>query len=287
MAGITSCSCAPTDRTSARTISRGHIAKIISLGCLAVCFTACAARLARTYFEVLPNSPNYLVESPDSRRTPFPEVLKDYNGFEAGHAWIDLEPLMELRIENAYYEPGAPRTGLAGFLGTEVARYMVGSHGLALVSVQPMSDRPKDQVPVQGLISKAKTKFRNYRLYYEVVFARRNHSHGSVLLGADSEAEIEALSAQLSHPELVCSQRSSHCIVFPEACSLSVEMKVIVNGKPESVLWGSTLASIAKQPRHLEMKRIYAGQLKPVRIDANDSKSLLLPLLPGDQIVWN
>lgn len=287
MAGITSCSCGPADRTSARMISRGYIAKIISLGCLPLCFTACAARIVRTYFEVLPNSPNYLVQSPDSRRTPFPEVLKAFNGFEAGHGWINLEPLMEMRVENAYYEPGAPRTGLAGFLGTEIARYVVRSHGLALVSVQPISNRPKDQVPVQGLISNAETKFSHYRLYYEVVFARRNHSHGSVLLGADSQAEIDALSAQLLRPEVVCSDGSTRCIVFPEACSVSVEMRVIVNGKPESVLWGSTLASIAKEPRHLEMKRLYAGQLRPIRIDASDPKSLLLPLLPGDRITWD
>jgi hypothetical protein len=268
-------------------ISRGHIAKIISLGCLPLFLTACAARLSRTYFEVLPNSPNYLLQSPDSRRMPFPEVLKAYNNFEAGHAWIDLEPLMELRIENAYWAPGAPRSGLAGFLGTEVARYVVRFHGLALVSVHPMSNRPKDQIPVQDLIPNTETKFSHYRLYYEVVFSQRDHSHGSVLLDAESQAEIEALSAQLSHPEAVCSQRSTHCIVFPEACSVSVEMKVIVNGKPESVLWGSTLGSIAKQPRHLEMKRLYAGELRPVRIDAKDPKSLLLPLLPGDRIAWN
>jgi hypothetical protein len=268
-------------------ISRGHIAKIVSLGCLFLCLTACAARLSRTYFEVLPNNPNYLLQSPDSRQTPFPEVLKAYNDYEAGHAWIDLEPLMELRIENAYYAPGAPRSGLAGFLGTEVARYVVGSHGLALVSVDPMSNRPNDQIPVQDLISNTKTNFSHYRLYYEIVFSQRDHSHGSVLLSAESHAEIEALSAQLSHPEAVCSQRSTHCIVFPEACTVSVEMKVIVNGKPESVLWGSTLGSITKQPRHLEMKRLYAGELRPVRIDAKDPNSLLLPLLPGDRIAWN
>jgi hypothetical protein len=106
-------------------------------------------------------------------------------------------------------------------------------------------------------------------------------------LGAESQAEIDALSAQLSHPEAVCSQHSTHCIVFPKACSVSLEMKVIVNGKPESVLWGSTLGSVAKQPRHLEMKRLYAEQLRPVQINAKDPKSLLLPLLPGDRIAWN
>jgi hypothetical protein len=79
-------------------ISRNNIAAVIWLGCLALCLGACVARLSRTYFEVLPNSPSYLLQSPDSRRTPFPEVLKAYNAFEAGHAWIDLEPLMELRL---------------------------------------------------------------------------------------------------------------------------------------------------------------------------------------------
>jgi len=263
-----------------------HIAKILLLACLSWAFTACA-HLSKTYFQVLPNTPNYLLQSPDSRRTPFPEVLKAYNDFEVGHAWLDLEPWMELRIENAYYEPGAPRSGLAGFLGTEVARYIVRSHGLDLVAVQPMPNRPNDQVPVQNLISNAQTKFDHYRLYYEVVFSQRDHSHGSVLLGAASQIEIDTLSAELSHPEAVCSQGSAHCVVFPEACSVSVEMKIIVNGKPESVLWRSTLASIIKQPHHLEMKRLYAGELRPVRINTKDPKSFLLPLLPGDRITWN
>ena len=159
------------DSASARLRSGGYLAKIISLGWLPLCLTACVARLSRTYFEVLPNRPHYLLQAPDSRRTPFPEVLKAYNGFEAGRAWIDLEPWMELRVEDAYYEPGAPRTGLAGFLGTEVARYLVRPHGLALVSVHPMANRPNDQPPVQDLISSSKTKFSYYRLYYEIVFS--------------------------------------------------------------------------------------------------------------------
>lgn len=202
--------------------ARRSLAITISLSLFSLCLLSCAARFSRKHFEVLPSSPNYLLQSPDSHRTPFPEVLKAYNGFEAGHAWIDLEPLMELRIETAYYEPGAPRSGLAGFLGTEVARYADTSQGLDLLSVQPMKNRPNDEAPVQDLIAKAETKFSHYRLYYEIVFAKRDHSHGSVLLGADSQTEIDALSAQLSHPEAVCYQRATHCTVFREACSVSV-----------------------------------------------------------------
>jgi hypothetical protein len=243
--------------------------------------------LTHNYFEVLPNSPNYLLQSPDSRRTPFPEVLKAYNGFETGHQWIDLQPLMELRIENAYYEPGFRRSGLSGFLGTEVGRYRVTPHGLHLVSVEPMANRPTSEPPVQDLISSGRTKFSHYRLFYEIVFSRRDHSHGSVLLGARSQTELEGLSAQLSDPESACSDNSAHCTVFPDACSVSVEMQVFVNGRPRSVFWGSLLGSIAQKPRRLDVKRLFGGELRPVRLEENDPKSLLLPLLPGDRITWN
>ena len=262
-------------------------AKISSLACLVLCSTSCVARLTRNYFEVLPNSPNYLLQSPDSRRTAFPEVLKAYNGFETGHQWIDLQPLMELRIENAYYEPGYRRSGLSGFLGTEVGRYRLTPHGLHLVSVQPMTNRPTSEHPVQDLISIAQTKFSHYRLFYEIVFSRRDHSHGSVLLGGRSQTELEGLSAQLSNPEVVCSDHSPHCAVFPDACSVSVEMEVFVNGEPRSVLWGSLLGSVIKQPHQLEMKRLYRGVLRPVRLEENDPKCLLLPLLPGDRVTSN
>jgi hypothetical protein len=150
-----------------------------------------------------------------------------------------------------------------------------------------MKSRPNGEPPVQDLLSSEETKFRRYRFYYEIVFSQRDHSHGSVLLGANSQGEIDALSAQLTHPETVCYPHSTHCTVFPEACSVSLEMRVVVDGKAQSVVWGSTLGSIIQQPHRLEMKRLYAGHLTSVRLDMNDPKALLLPLLPGDEISWN
>ncbi len=101
----------------------------------------------RGSFQVVPHTPNYLLRSPDASDTPFPEVLRNYNGFEPGHGGMDLRPGMELSIENAYYADGMPKRGLNGFLGTEVARYEVRPRGLRLLSVQPMKNRPADQVP--------------------------------------------------------------------------------------------------------------------------------------------
>lgn len=237
-------------------------------------------------FRVLPNSPNYLLQSPDSRETPFTDVLRAYNGFERGKSWIDLRPLMELRIENAYYKKGASRRGLAGFLGTEAAQYEITPQGLRLLSVQPMKDRPEGDLPVQQLIAETELGFRYYRLYFEILFNRSSGAHGSALLGANSMEELDQLSARLTRPETVCNARSIHCTVFPEACSVSVEMKIFINRKMQIVGWGSLLESVAAHPQHLDVKRIYAGRLTPIKIDSRDPSALRLPLLPGDQIIW-
>ena len=237
-------------------------------------------------FVVVPHSPNYLLRCPDRRTTAFPNVLRAYNGFERGQNSIDLRPLMGLQIENAYYKKGMPAHGLAGFLGTEIAEYEVTTRGLRLLSVQSMKRRPEGAVAVQDLIAPTQTKFRYYRLYFEIMFPNGN-THGSVLLGANSTEELNRLSEELNHPEVVCSPSSTHCTVFPEACSVSVEMHIIVNGKPQKVIWGVKLQSVVTEhPQHLTMKRLFNGRLTPVDIDARDPDALRLPLLPGDRISW-
>lgn len=249
----------------------------------AVC---CAPRVSQT-FRVVPADPSYLLRSPDKKETPIEEVLRAYNGFEPGRNWIDLQPLMGLRIENAYYEKGANRKGLTGYLGTEVARYDLTAEGLTLLSEQPMKNRPEWDVAAKDLISAGQLKLRNHRFFFEIVFSKKDNKHGAVLLSAASGEEMDRLSAQLVDPESVCTKGSLHCTVFPEACSVSLEMKVALNGKPEIVFWGSQLRGILPSPVHrLEMKRLYHGHLTPVKIDVRDANALGMPVLPGDDLSW-
>jgi len=249
--------------------------------------TACAPRISQS-FRVVPADPAYLLRSPDHQDTPFTDVLRRYNGFEPGRNWIDLQQSMGLRIENAYYEKGASRRGLTGYLGTEVARYSSNPPaGLILLSVEPMKNRPEWDLPVQSLIAPTQQHFAVHRFFYEIVFSKRDNTHGAVLLAAGTPEELDRLSALLSNPETVCYKDSQNCTVFPSACTVSVEMKIMLNGKPETVYWGSQLLSIAPHPlRHLEMKRFDRGHLVPVIINEQDADALRLPLLPGDQISW-
>ncbi len=240
----------------------------------------------RTY-QVIPQAPEYLLRSPSAKEIPLSDVLREYNGFVRGGGSVDLSPEMQIRIENAYYEKGFSRKGLKGYLGTEVARYQVTDSGLHLISVVPMNGRPESDEPVQNLISPAELNFRFYRLYFELLYDRKTDAHGSAILAANTLEALNQLSAQLADPEALCKKFPAQCTLFPEACSVSVEMKIVVNGKSQLVNWGSLVLNVVgRTPQQFEMKRLYRGHLTPVKLDSHDQNQLTMPLLPGDRVTW-
>lgn len=260
------------------------------LALAALALTSCAAhRPSHSVFEVLPTEPEYMLRSPEAVETPFSEVLKNYNGFVPGQNWLDLRPRMRLRIENAYYQAGMPKHGLNGFLGTEIALYRVGRNGAfhLLSNESKVDQRPPDQPAVTELLPATQDHYRDHRFFLAVKFSKRGDAAPSVLLGANTEQELEALAGRLNTaPGSVCGRGSPHCTVFPEACSVSAEIEIVVNGTPRTVLWGSTLSSIAPNPKRLELLRLHAGRPTPVRLDIADNNALRLPLLPGDRLTW-
>jgi hypothetical protein len=215
-----------------------------------------------------------------SRRVPpaNPEYL-----LRAGEGWVDLRPRMQVRVENAYYRAGMPKRGLANFLGTEIVHYQVRPSGaLRQLEVESrVGQRPPDQPPVDELLPVPQRRFRHHRYFYQVLLDRKSTSRSAVLISASSQAALDQLK-----PEIVCATDSRNCTVFPEACTVSLEIEIVVNGQPRTVLWGSALRSVAPNPKQLEVLRLHAGRAVPVEIDAADPNALRLPLLPGDRITW-
>jgi hypothetical protein len=251
---------------------------------LAILAAASCGRHVGGSFRVLPAKPEYLLREPDSRVTPFPEVRTRFA--RLGQEWVELRPRMALRIENAYYQEGAAKRDFASYLGTQLVRYRVRSNGgIRLAEVQSNVVIPRDQRSIPQLIGAA--RYRHYRFFYEILFNRRAELRGAVLLGAASADELERLTKQLlNDPAAVCSAGSIHCTAFPETCTVSLEMEILVNGVPQNVLWGSSLASVAARHGHVELWRPYEGRPRPVEMDVSDSNALRVPLLPGDQIKW-
>jgi len=248
---------------------------------------SCGARHSGTAFRVLPARPDYLLRSPGSKEVPFPEVLGRYT--RVGSGWVELCPQTELRVENAYFREGAPKHGLANFLGTEIAHYQVLPTGiLEQTSVESRVDQPpSDQPPVQQLLSEPQQRRHHHRFFYQVLLNKKSNVRSAVLLGAESTDELDRMTNQLmSEPDSVCGDPSSQCTVFPEACTVSLEIAVIVNSAHRTVSWGSTLADFSDNHRRVELFRRYQNELAPVEVDTRDHEALRVPLLPGDVIKW-
>ena len=149
-------------------------------------------------------------------------------------------------------------------------------------------ERPADQPAVDRLIGSSQSHYRYYRYFFQIVFRQRAATRGAVLLGANSIDELDRLAARLlTDPDAVCSEQSIHCAAFPEACTVALEIEILVNGVRRSTAWGSLLDSVVRNPRKLQLFRLYAGKSTPVELDAHDPNALLLPLLPGDRIEWD
>ena len=250
------------------------------------CLYSCVTPRRGRAFRVVAANPYYLIRSPDATETPLPEVLSRYS--DVGPPQGLLHAYTELRVENAYYREGAPKHGIAGFLGTETDVYRVRGGGLQLLSVRSeVARRPADQLPVQDLIGPVRQHYRYYRYFFQIVFRQKSDTRGAVLLGADSLDELNRLAAGLlDDPDAVCGGPSRHCAAFPEACTVPLQIEVSVNGMRRVVGWASALGSVAVHPRTLKLSRIDNGTLAPVEVDAADPNTLRLPLLPGDRIEW-
>jgi hypothetical protein len=249
---------------------------------------ACATRHGGPgSFQVVPATPQYLLRAPDATGTPFSELLNRYRN--QGIGWVDLRPRMELRIEAAYYREGSPKPSLTDYLGTEVARFQVRPNGqLRLSSVQSgLKGQRGKQPPVQQLVRGSQRRFRHGRFFYAVALNRKGQTRAGVLLGANTAAEVDRLTNQLlMDPESVCGAESSHCTIFPESATASVDIEIEVNGIPKTVAWGTGLDGVAQHPRRVGMLRLDAGRLVPVEIDGSDPAALRLPLMPGDRLTW-
>src|SRR5580698_1661779 len=141
---------------------------------------SCVAPRARGSFRVFSAEPAYVLRSPDAKETPFPEVLSRYSEVGQSQGWL-LHPNTELHIENAYYREGAPKHGIADFIGTEKAVYQVRPKSLHLLSVDSgLEQRPADQPPVQQLIRPQQLHYSYYRYFFQIVFRQKASVRGAV-----------------------------------------------------------------------------------------------------------
>jgi hypothetical protein len=114
----------------------------------------------------------------------------------------------------------------------------------------------------------------------------------------DPEDLVRATQRIEENPEISCKELESQtatCASFEGMVSASVELRVIVNTRPEYLPIGSTveclLASLPTEERvialqTLQIARLFHGDYCYVAFDHNDPQIAEFPLLVGDRISW-
>ena len=205
--------------------------------------------------------------------------------------FVDLPPLTLLRVENAYFKEGSARN-LEDYIATQIAHLRVerrrGLRTLRVESVLPAI--PKGQVGASDLVPISMRRFRSYRYYYAVVFAKQGRGGvgSAVLLGANSADELERLGVRLvDEPDSVCGPEAKNCTVFPRTCTVSLEMEITVNGISRVIGWRAAVGGVAPAGKDVRLTRIVNGREVLTDLKAGATATRMMVMLPGDRLQWD
>lgn len=245
---------------------------------------ACGFRTVRP-FQLLPATPQYVIQSPDLQRIPYNQVLEDYT--PQGRGWIELQPGMGLYIQNAVFRGGSNRRDLSAFIGVESIRYLVDNTGEIIQDGQAirMALRPDGAPRIDDLVSSVQRKSVYHQFLYQVLVKPTDSNRVAMLVSADSRERLHLLTeAILTAGGSFSDDLRQNYTIFPDTASVAVEVTILLDKSPTRVLWGSKLSDVAADARRLKLFRLYKGGWRRVRFDPEDPLSLAVPLLPGDRV---
>ena len=249
-------------------------------GWLLFALTSCVARHPPA-FRVLPGTPEYSLEAPDASRTGFSRILGQYAGADLG--WADLREKMSLQIDQAYFREGAESEDIRSYLGLESVRYAKTAAGPLREAEDspPLAMRSPSQPAARELLPAAQRDLPHHRLYYQLLINETDDRRAAVLLSAPSRETLQQLAAD---PVASCRQEPAACTIFPEHCSVSLQLEIEVDGKKMNVPWGTRLSLIVKGATEPRLYRSTGTRHERVELDPADPKALGIPLLPGDRV---
>ncbi len=241
----------------------------------------------RDTFRLLPTTPQYVVESPDRRRTAYSEVLQTFTPH--GRGWVELKPGMGLYIQNVIFREGSTRRDITDFVGTETMRYAVDDGGSLVEFGQAghVSPRPLEVPHIDALISDRQRQRRYHRFFYQVLIRPTDTHRVAVLVSSDSPERLHALTEMVrSDPAALrdAPPADADYTMFPESASAALEMTITVDEAPTRVVWGRRLRAVAGSSPHPKLFRLHGGKWRKVQFDPADRAFLSVPLLPGDRI---
>jgi hypothetical protein len=238
------------------------------------------------------------------------ESLFNSYGYRVERSSLDLKPGMRLKIERAYFRP--PKTGEEehaeeNFLGTSSLYFDVELTSTGKIRFRQSGDVRYAPASLASNVEEGNRDLslsrvpeeRHYRLLFYTYLVPKQHRRSAAILGSSNVVQLDELDRQLrAQPDAdSCKDNAPTngvtCLVFDGFVTLSTQMKVELNGKPQFIDWGTKVKDVlsktaqAKTPKSLKIQRQFMNAYYDVHFDPADPNILSLALVGGDRLTWS
>ena len=235
-----------------------------------------------------------------AERLPLPVSLSQrllFGSFDVA-GFYDLTSGFRMKVTTPLYKEGAERSAQS-LLAYETARYsFVRSHSddhvrieIATIDRRDVTGRPSTPSEPQGEPAFYRS-FGYFRLLFRSTPVRGTSLTQAIVLSAGDKPKINQATKQIQAGFANFCQAvvvpDVSCVTFPPDVGVSLEIRVIVNGKPTFIqAVGASIGDVvdAKSiPKTLRISRNFQGHPIPIQFDPATVDISSLALMPGDRI---
>lgn len=238
----------------------------------------------------------------DYIRQSVPIRLTDsiFNGYDYQIERIggNLKPGLRLKLERAYFN-GGDRSD-KNYLGISTVFFEVTKDSGGLIrfqEAQPIQYSPAalaqtDQEGPRDIAVLDLPPQKNYRVLFYMHKVPTDRNFSAALIGSDDSTRLDSFEQSMRADTNPSCASSNHddikCFEFRGFVTITVQIPVQLNGKPEFVDWGTKVSGVVprKVPKALSIQRRFGAASYDVIFKRGDNSILGLTLVNGDRLTW-
>ena len=219
-------------------------------------------------------------------------------GYRIERSGVNLKPDLRLKVERAYFS--ASEKSDKNYLGVSTVLFDVtpNSEGLfRFQQAQPIHYSPDSlaQIDREGSRDLAILDLKpqkHYRVLFYTHQVPTDQNFSAALIGADDSARLDQFEQAMRADAGASCTSSTHddvqCLEFRGFVTVSVQIQIELNGKPQFVDWGTAVKGVVplKSRKSLKIQRRLGDTYYDLTFNRSDKNILDLTLVGADRLTW-
>jgi hypothetical protein len=238
---------------------------------------------------------DYILQSVPTR--PHDSLLNAY-GYRIERSGVNLKPNLRLKVERAYFNSSEKSD--KNYLGVSNVLFDVTTNSEGFLRFQqvhaiqysPDSLSQTDQEGSRDLAILGLNPQKHYRVLFYTHQVPTDRNFSAALLGANDTARLDSFEQVIrAASDADCSALNHdgiECFEFRGFVTVSIQIPIELNGKPEFVEWGTKVEAVvpARAQKSFQLQRRFAGAYYDLNFKHGDDNILDLTLVGADRLSW-